>query len=207
MGRKKFAVTPGFGVGGTIFHPEQLMKLGSVVGEEAKIELTTFKQLYIEMEKERVEEVKDELKAIGLEIHPSGFYTKSLITCNFCKGAEEAGLEIAKQLDDALAGMEVPHPLKIGYSGCALATGEPLFKDIGIVKMRNTFDMYIGGEGKTLKATLAQLFLSNIPREQLIPITLRLVTYFQQNGKKKEKFSSFINRVTIEKLREWIQIN
>ncbi|MEW9673686.1 nitrite reductase [Ammoniphilus sp. 3BR4] len=205
MGLKKFAVTPGFGVGGTVFHPDQLIKLGAVVGEEAKIELTTFKQLYIEMEEERLEEVMVQLKAIGLEIYPSGFFTKSLITCNFCKGAEEAGLKIAKELDDAIAGIEVPYPLRIGYSGCALATGEPLFKDIGIVKMRNTFDIFIGGEGKTLKATLAQLLVSNVPQDQLIPITLRLVTYFKENGKKKEKFSAFIHRVTLEKLKEFIQ--
>lgn len=205
MGLKKFAVTPGFGVGGTVFHPDQLIKLGAVVGEEAKIELTAFKQLYIEMEEERLEEVMVQLKAIGLEIYPSGFFTKSLITCNFCKGAEEAGLKIAKELDDAIAGIEVPYPLRIGYSGCALATGEPLFKDIGIVKMRNTFDIFIGGEGKTLKATLAQLLVSNVPQDQLIPITLRLVTYFKENGKKKEKFSAFIHRVTLEKLKEFIQ--
>jgi precorrin-3B C17-methyltransferase len=202
---KKFAVTAAFDVGGTIFETKQITELISVVGEEAKIELTTFKQLYVEMEEDRVEEVKARLKAVGLQIHPSGFYTKSLITCNFCKGAEEAGLDIAKKLDAAIAGIEVPYPIKIGYSGCALATGEPLFKDIGIVKMKDTFDIYVGGEGKTIKATLAQLLLSNVKQEQLIPITQRLIAFFIQHGKKKEKFSKFIQRITIEKLREVIQ--
>jgi precorrin-3B C17-methyltransferase len=38
----KFAVTPGFGEGGTVFKPEQLAVLGSVVGEGAEMEMTTF---------------------------------------------------------------------------------------------------------------------------------------------------------------------
>jgi precorrin-3B C17-methyltransferase len=42
MAFKKFAVTPGFQVGGTIFQPNQLALLGSIVGEDAQIELTTF---------------------------------------------------------------------------------------------------------------------------------------------------------------------
>jgi precorrin-3B C17-methyltransferase len=73
-----------------------------------------------------------------------------LITCNFCNGEEEAGLTAAKALDRAIAGLEVPSPLKAGYSGCALATGEPLLKDIGVVKMRDHFDVYVGGDAKSL---------------------------------------------------------
>ncbi|WP_240702921.1 hypothetical protein [Cohnella luojiensis] len=101
-----------------------------------------------------MDEVKQKLKDTGLEIHPSGFYSKSLIACNFCRGTEDAGLDIAKALGGAIAGHEVPSPLKIGYAGCALGTSEPLLKDIGVVKMRDTFDIYVGGEGKSLKATL-----------------------------------------------------
>jgi len=202
MGKKKFAVTPGFEVGGTIFRPEQLAVLGSIVGEDAKIEMTTFKQLYVEVLEEREEEIKEELKAVGLEIHPAGFYTKSLIACNFCRGAEDAGLDVAKKLDEVIAGHAVPNPLKIGYAGCALGTSEPLLKDIGIVKMKDTFDIYVGGESKGLKARLAQLFLSALTEEQLVTVVQKLIRFFQQNGKNKEKFSTFINRVSVEALRE-----
>lgn len=202
MAKVKFAVTPGFEVGGSLFKPEQLAVLGSIVGEDARIELTTFKQLYVELEEDRLNEVKQKLKDTGLEIHPAGFYTKSLIACNFCKGAEDAGLDVAKELDEAIAGHEVPSPLKIGYAGCALGTSEPLLKDIGVVKMRDTFDIYVGGEGKSLKATLGVPFVTGISADQLVPIVLRLIQTFQQEGKKKEKFAKFIERMTMDKLRE-----
>ncbi len=206
LGLKKFAVTPGFEVGGTLFKPEQLAILGAVVGEDANIEMTTFKQLYVEMQEERITEVQDALREVGLQIHPAGFFTKSLIACNFCKGAEDAGLEIAKVLDEAIAGHEVPHPLKIGYAGCALGTSEPLIKDIAVVKMRDTFDIYVGGESKGLKAKLAQRLLSGITEEQLVPIVTQLIAQFQELGKKKEKYSRFIDRMTMETLREGFSV-
>jgi len=206
MGRIKFAITPGFEVGGTIFKPEQLKILGSIVGDDAKIELTSFKQLYVEMQEERLEEVKEKLRSFGLEIYPAGFYTKNLITCNFCKGVEVAGMQVAKELDQAIAGLEVPSPLKIGYAGCGLATSEPLFKDIGVVKMKNTYDIYVGGDGKTLKAALGTLFISGVTRERLIPAVMGIIQYYQEYGKKKEKFSRFIERVSMDVLYQSIGI-
>jgi precorrin-3B C17-methyltransferase len=83
MALKKFAVTPGFDVGGFIFKPEQLAVIGSIVGGDAKIEMTNFGQLYIAMDEGRIEEVKEKLRETGLEIHPTGFYSKNLIACNF----------------------------------------------------------------------------------------------------------------------------
>ncbi|MFM1652927.1 nitrite reductase [Brevibacillus sp. B_LB10_24] len=207
MGKKKLAVTPGFEVGGTIFRPEQLAVLGTIVGEDAKIELTTFKQLYVEVQEEREEEIKEKLQEAGLEIQPAGFYTKNLITCHFCRGAVEAGMAAAKKLDEAVAGHPVPSPLKIGYAGCALGTSEPLLKDIAVVKMKDSFDIYVGGESKGLKAKLARLFLSSVTEEQLIPLVQNLIRYFQENGKKKEKFSTFIDRVSVEALREAVAVN
>jgi precorrin-3B C17-methyltransferase len=202
MSLQKFAVTPGFEVGGTVFRPQQLALLGSIVGENAKIEMTTFKQLYVEMQEDQLDVAKKKLREVGLEIHPAGFFTKSLITCNFCRGAEEAGLAVAKLLDEAISGHEVPSPLKIGYAGCGLGTSEPLLKDIAVVKMLDLFDLYVGGEAKGLKPEFAQLLVSGISKDQLSPLVMRLIGYFQENGKKKEKFSKFIKRMTIEKLQE-----
>jgi precorrin-3B C17-methyltransferase len=201
---KKFAVSPGFQEGGTIFKPEQLAVLGSIVGADAKVEMTTFKQLYVEMQEERMDEVQVKLKEAGLDIQPAGFYTKNLITCNFCRGAEDAGLEVAAMLDQAIVGKEVPSPLKIGYAGCALGTSEPLLKDIAVVKMNEAYDIYVGGEAKGLKARLGQLLISGVSKNELIPMITRLIVFFQELGKKKEKFSKFIERMTMEELRKTI---
>jgi NAD(P)H-nitrite reductase large subunit len=202
LGNKKFAVSPGFQKGGYLFKPEQLAVLGSIVGADAKIELTTFNQLYVEMQEERMDEAQVRLREVGLDIQPAGFYTKNLIACNFCRGAEEAGLHVATLLDRAVAGKEVPNPLKIGYAGCALGTSEPLLKDIAVVKMNEVYDIYVGGDAKGIKARLGQLYASGVPEERLVPIVTGLIAIFQELGKKKERFWKFVERITIEELRK-----
>jgi precorrin-3B C17-methyltransferase len=200
----KIAVAPRIGVGGSLFTAEQWKSIGDVLSADAKIEFTTFKQLYIEIEEDDFNETKEKLVDAGLEVYPTGFFSKNLIACNFCRGAEEAGLSVALKLNEIVAGHAVPSPLKVGYAGCANATSEPLFKDIGIVKMKDGFNIYVGGEGKSIKASLAQILFENVPEIQLIPIVERLISYYQENGKTKEKYSRFVQRVTLERLKEEI---
>ncbi|QRG67196.1 nitrite reductase [Brevibacillus choshinensis] len=203
MGEKrKIAVAPAIQVGGSLFTPEQLAVIGRVSDADAKIEVTSFKQWYLEIPAERVEVIKEELERAGLEVYPAGFVTKSLIACQFCKGAEEAGLETARRINQAIAGLETPTPLKVGYAGCALGTSEPLLKDIGIVKMRDTFDLYVGGEPKGLKASLAALLVAGLTEEELVPVLTKMIDHYKQHAKGKEKFSKFVNRISLERLKQ-----
>lgn len=203
MGEKvKIAVSPSIQVGGSLFTPEQLAKIGSVAGSDAKIEMTPFKQLYVEVPLERRDVIKEELERSGLEVNPAGFSTKSLIACNFCKGAEEAGLETARSLNRVIAGIETPTPLKIGYAGCALGTSEPLLKDISVVKMRDSFDIYVGGEPKGLKTSIAKLLVSGLSEERLVPVLTAIIDYYKTHAKGKEKFSRFVDRVSLEQLQQ-----
>lgn len=196
----KIAVSPPIQVGGSIFTPEQLTTIGTIAGTDARIEMTPFKQLYVEVPLDRRDAVKEELERAGLEVYPAGFATKSLIACNFCKGADEAGLEAAHTLNQAIAGIETPTPLKIGYAGCALGTSEPLLKDIGVVKMRYSFDIYVGGEPKGLKTSFAKLLVTGVAEEELVSVILRIIHYYKENAKGKEKFSKFVERISLEQL-------
>ncbi|MDQ0111113.1 nitrite reductase [Paenibacillus harenae] len=203
MGEKtKIAVAPEIQVGGSLFSPEQLAKIGTILGADAKIEMTPFKQLYVEVPLDRRDAIVEQFKLVGLEVYPPGSTTKSLIACHFCKGAEEAGLDTARILNQAIAGIETPTPLKIGYAGCALGTSEPLLKDIGVVKMRNTFDIYVGGEPKGLKTSIAKLLLTGLTEDRLVPVIKALVDFYKENAKGKEKFNKFIDRITLDHLKQ-----
>ncbi|KTD84461.1 nitrite reductase [Paenibacillus etheri] len=202
----KIAVAPSIQVGGSLFTPEQLTTIGAILGMNAKIEMTSFKQLYLEVPLEQREVIVEQLERIGLEVYPTGFVTKSLIACNFCKGAEEAGLAVAQKLNQSIAGIETPMPLKIGYAGCALGTSEPLLKDISVVKMRNTYEVFVGGEPKGLKTSIAQSLRSGLTEDQLIPVILSLINYYKANAKGKEKFKKFIDRMTIELLKQVVAV-
>lgn len=200
----KIAVAPPIQVGGSLFTPEQLATIGAALGTNAKIEMTPFKQLYLEVPLDQQELITAQLERSGLEVYPAGFVTKSLIACNFCKGAEEAGLEVAQRLNQSIAGIETPMPLKIGYAGCALGTSEPLLKDISVVKMRNTYEVYVGGEPKGLKTSIAQSLVSGLSEDQIVPVVITLINYYKANAKGKEKFRKFIDRVTLEGMQQHV---
>ncbi|GGH21133.1 nitrite reductase [Paenibacillus segetis] len=200
----KIAVSPPIQVGGSLFTPEQLATIGAALGTDAKIEMTPFKQLYLEVPLEQQMLITEELRRSGMEVHPAGFVTKSLIACNFCKGAEEAGLEVARRLNQSIAGIETPMPLKIGYAGCALGTSEPLLKDISVVKMRNTYEIFVGGEPKGLKTSIAQSLVSGLTEDQIVSVVTTLIQFYKDNAKGKEKFKKFIDRVTLEQLQQLI---
>ncbi len=200
--RTRIAVAPAVQLGGALFTPEQLIKLGTAAAPDSMIEMTNFRQLYIEVPDTDVEGIEGELQHSGLEVYPTGFVSKGLIACQFCRGAEEAGLSTAQALNEAIAGIETPAPLKIGYAGCALGTSEPLLKDIGVVKMRDTFDIYVGGDPKGLKPKFASKLVTGVAANRLIPAVIALIEFYKTHAKLKEKFSKFVDRIPLEELQQ-----
>ncbi|WP_309122162.1 nitrite reductase [Paenibacillus sp.] len=205
MERVKIAVSPEIQVGGSLFTPEQFALVGSLAEAGASIEMTPFGQLYIELAADRLDDIRSELQRAELQVLPAGFATKGLIACHFCKGAEEAGLEVARELNRSIAGVSTPTPVKVGYAGCALGTSEPLLKDIGVVKMRDTFDIYVGGQPKGLKVAFALPLMSGVESAQVGPAVRSIVDYYAANAKGKEKFRKFVERVSLDTLREQVR--
>ncbi|KYP79914.1 hypothetical protein [Ferroacidibacillus organovorans] len=132
--------------------------------------------------------------------------SKNLAVCNFCKGAESEGLEAARELDKAIAGMSVPFPMRVGYSGCPNACGESLSKDIGIVKIKDTFNVYVGGETKTLNASSGKLIMEKVTSDLLPGVVNQIVKVYQKNGRKRERFSHFLKRFGLDALRNELAI-
>ena len=202
----RFAVAPTLQEGGVMLTSAQLAVLAEIAGPEAIMEMTSFHQLYVEMPGSSLDDITPRLEAVGLEVYPVGFVTKSLIACHFCRGAEESGLDTAQAINKVIAGIPTPYPMKIGYAGCPIATSEPLLKDIGIVKMRDTFDIYIGGEAKTIKEMrIAELFRSNVTANELLILIPSMIQAYAEHAKNKERFHRFLKRNTLEKYKEWVQ--
>ncbi|GAA0382408.1 nitrite reductase [Bacillus horti] len=194
------AVNGGIGFGAKL-SPKQLLTLAKLVEEDTEIELTTFQQLYIQIAESKVEQVKMELEAEGFSCYPVGAYVKSLRTCNFCKGAEEEGMPVAIELNRRIAGHPVPFTLAPAYTGCQNACGEPLVHDIGVIKRKDRYELYIGGKAKGEDARTAVLFQDQLTPDELYANVEQLLQIYQQNGKKRERFFKFIQRYGMERLK------
>ncbi|USK61865.1 nitrite reductase [Peribacillus asahii] len=201
----KIAVNGGVGFGAKL-NAKQLITLAKYLGEEEELELTVFQQLYIEVEEHQLEETVKELEGVGLKCYPVGNFVKSLRTCNFCKGAVEEGMPTATKLNDLIAGKPVPSTLRVAYTGCPIACGEPLINDIGVIKRKNTFELYLGGKAKGIDAKTGLLFKENLSEKELLESVQKVISLYEKNGKKREVFSKFLDRYGIDNLKEQIVI-
>ena len=198
----KLAVNGGISFGAKL-NAKQLVAIANYLGDQ-ELELTTFQQLYIEVLESEVEFIQKKFCEVGLSCYPVGNYVKSLRHCNFCKGAEEEGMPVAIELNKLIAGRPVPFTLRPAYTGCPIGCGEPLINDIGVIKSRNGYDLYIGGNPKGAYAKTGTLFLEQVQPEELYKAVDKLIDFYAENGKKREPFSKFVNRFGVETLKELV---
>jgi precorrin-3B C17-methyltransferase len=200
----KIAVNGGISFG-AMLNGKQLLAIAEYLNDGDELELTTFQQLYIEVPESNVEQVKESFREVGLSCYPVGNFTKSLRTCNFCKGEEEEGMPVAIELNKRIAGKPVPFTLRPAYTGCPVGCGEPLVNDIGVMKIRNGYDLYIGGKAKGKDAQMGVLFMEQLLPKQLYEAVEKIIDIYSEHGKKRrEPFSRFINRFGLENLRSQI---
>jgi len=196
----KIAVNGGIGFGAKL-NSKQLMTISKYMNEEDELELTTFQQLYIEIPKDNKDVVIKEFESVGLKCYPVGNYVKSLRTCNFCKGEEREGMPVAKEINRRIAGKPVPFTLKVAYTGCIIGCGEPMLSDIGVMKYKDHYNLYVGGKAKGKDAEVGSLLKENLTPEELYDTVEKIIAVYAEKGKKRETFHKFLKRIGKEQLK------
>jgi precorrin-3B C17-methyltransferase len=197
--RMKIAINGGIGFGAKL-NSKQLLTISKYMNEEDELELTTFQQLYIEIPEDKKDEIMEEFKSVGLTCYPVGNFVKSLRTCNFCKGEEEEGMPVAKELNRRIAGKAVPFTLKVAYTGCPIGCGEPMLSDIGVMKFKEHYNLYVGGKAKGKDAEVGSLLMEHLTPEELYDTVEKIIAVYSQTGKKRETFYKFLKRIGRDKL-------
>lgn len=196
----KLAVNGGISFGAKL-NAKQLAVIVEYMSDNDELELTTFQQLYIEVLESKVRFVKERFKEVGLSTYPVGNFVKSLRTCHFCKGSEEEGMPVAIELNKRIAGKAVPLTLRPAYTGCPVGCGEPLVNDIGVMKVKNGYDLYIGGKAKGKDAQVGTLLMEQLTPEKLYDAVEKIIHIYAEQGKKREPLFKFINRIGFENLK------
>jgi precorrin-3B C17-methyltransferase len=109
-------------------------------------------------------------------------------------------MPVAIELNTRMAGKPVPFTLRPAYTGCQVGCGEPLVNDIGIMKGKNGYDLYIGGRAKGTNAKIGSLFKEELTPEQLYETVDQLIDIYQIHGKKREPFAKFVERYGLEQI-------
>lgn len=196
----KLAVNGGIAFGSKL-NAKQLAVIAEYMNEGDELELTTFQQLYIEVVESKVAGMTERFQEVGLACYPVGNFVKSLRTCNFCKGSEQEGMPVAIELNKRIAGQPVPFTLRPAYTGCPIGCGEPLVNDIGVMKMRTGYDLYIGGKTKGIDAKTGTILLEQLQPEQLYEAVEKIIVIYREHGKRREPFFKFVHRFGVDNLK------
>lgn len=152
---------------------------------------------------------KEDLPAIWKDLGmPSGHaYTKAFRTCKTCVGSEFCRFGVGDSTTLGVAaerrfqGIEFPHKVKLAASGCPRNCAESTVKDIGYVAVDCGWEIYVGGAaGSRVRA--GDLLCTVPTQDDVLRITGRFMQYYREHGKYMERTAAFVERFTVEKLRE-----
>ena len=133
-----------------------------------------------------------------------GICVRSVKACpgtTFCKRGQQDSLGIGQLLDEKYHGMEMPGKMKMGISGCPNQCGENSFRDLGLMGTPKGWWVSVGGNGGT-KARIAQVVAKNLSTDEALELFDRIIDYYRNNCKSKERIGKMIERLGLDHLQE-----
>lgn len=187
--------------------PEDLEKIAAVARkyEIPVIKITSAQRIaLVGVKPENVEAIWDEL---GMEPgHGLGTGLNYIKACPgeaVCRLGQRDSLAMAERIYDTVKPLGIESKLKFGVSGCPLACGEGIIRDIGIFGKKATgWTIQIGGNSG-LNARLGEVLAKDLDDDQLIQVVTKLMLYYKENMKAKERMYRFVPRMGgVEAIRQ-----
>ncbi|GAC1357739.1 MAG: NADPH-nitrite reductase [Ktedonobacteraceae bacterium] len=153
---------------------------------------------------------KEKLPAVWKDLGiPSGHaYTKSFRTCKTCLGTEFCRYGVGDsttlgiKIERRYQGIESPHKMKLGVSGCPRNCAEATVKDLGAVAIEGgRWEVYIGGAAGASVRKGDVLCVVDTHDEVLLYMG-RFMQYYREHAKYLERSYGFVERLGVERLRQ-----
>jgi len=201
--KETYAVAPHVPCG--VVSPDQLRLIADVAEKHgaAALKITSAARIAIVGLKE--EDVDAVWADLGMNPGAAvGLCVRSVKACpgtTFCKRGQRDSLALGMYFDDAYHGMVLPSKMKIGVSGCANQCAETSVKDVGFVGKPKGWDVYVGGCAGG-RPRLGDLLCSGLSDEQAKEVMSRIVAFYKENAKPRERIGRMIDRLGLDALAE-----
>jgi len=201
--KETYAVAPHIPCG--VVTPEILRRLADVAEQfdVAALKITSAARVAIVGLTE--EQVPKVWEALGMDAGAAvGICVRSVKACpgtTFCKRGQQDSLTVGMILDEKYHGLEMPGKMKLGVSGCPNQCAETCIKDIGLVGTAKGWRVLVGGKGGTI-ARLADVIAKDLTTEEALDLVDRILDYYRENVKARERLGKTIDRLGIEHMQE-----
>ncbi len=136
-------------------------------------------------------------KATELCLH----YVQACPGTEVCKFGIRDSLEFGIKLENLLSDIDLPAKLKLGVSGCQFCCAENLVRDIGVMGKKRGWTISIGGHSGN-RARVGDIIATDLSDDEAIELIRCALTFYQDNAKKKERTSRFVERIGLEELKK-----
>ncbi|WP_274378718.1 hypothetical protein [Desulforamulus profundi] len=124
-------------VPGGILTPEQFLGLAEVARDAGvwRIKCGVRQTLIAVLEQDKIPELLEKIKVLGLQVAPFGNKIRSVKACpggaELCPRSLGPALELGMELQARYLGQDVPKDFKISTAGCSRGCTEPYCADLG----------------------------------------------------------------------------
>ena len=197
--KQTYAIAPHIPCG--VVTPELLRRIADVSEKynAQTIKITGATRIAIVgIREEDVDQVRQEIQldkgaAVGLCV-------RSIRACpgtTYCRLGKQDALEIAMKLDQRYHAMVLPGKFKMAVSGCHLSCSESWVRDIGLIGLKDGWQVVIGGNVGA-EPRIAQEIASGLDDDDALRAVDKLVQCYQEVAKKGERLGKTIDRIGLE---------
>lgn len=129
-----------------------------------------------------------------------GLCVRSIRSCpgaTYCRLAKQDALGIGMELDKHYHARSLPSKFKMAVSGCHLSCSESWVRDIGLIGLKDGWQVVIGGNVGT-DPRIAQEVASGLEDADILEVVDKIVQCYQETAKKGERLGKTIERIGLE---------
>ncbi|MBU4343904.1 MAG: NAD(P)/FAD-dependent oxidoreductase [Proteobacteria bacterium] len=138
-------------------------------------------------------------KATELCLH----YVQACPGTAVCKFGAQDSLGLGMEIEKLFSGIDLPAKVKFGVSGCHFSCGESFVRDIGILGMKKGWTLIVGGNSGH-RARIGNILVEDLSKDEIIDLTKKVLDYYKNNARKRERMARFVDRIGIEEIKEAI---
>lgn len=128
-------------------------------------------------------------------------YVRSCPGIRHCKNGTQDSLGMALTLEERYREKPYPAKIKIGVSGCPRCCADSRTRDIGIMGSAAGWTVLFGGNSG-MRPRFADVMAAGITTEEAMALAGRLLAYFSDRAKPKERPARFVERIGIDTIRK-----
>ena len=185
--------------------PEHLENIVAVVRRYniPVIKMTSGQRMVlVGIKEEDVENIWNELgMTVGEATAPCVHYVQACPGTVVCKYGNQDSLTLGLELEEIFLGMDLPAKLKMGVSGCPRCCGESYLRDVGVMGSAKGWTVIFGGNSGG-RPRIGDVMAKDLATDDAKDLVRRLLEYYRDNGKPRERTARFVERVGVDAIRK-----